>query len=228
MGRPTALDAGLRPDLAEAHAATVAAWAEPGTWWTGAERLAIVAESRRAIDADELPPWVAPSTVDGLIPDDHALPNDAVDAIWRITNHPGTLTAGWYASTVGGSVSPEAYVELVGLVASAACVDRFADALDLDRIPLPHPIAGEPSHERRPDAMVTTHWVPTAVDRGPMVLRALTAVPEADRLRHRLAEAQYLRGDALLKDLTWNRGTITRPQIELLATATSLANDCFY
>ncbi|WP_428120520.1 hypothetical protein [Candidatus Poriferisodalis sp.] len=48
-------DLPIRSDLREAHAAVVDRWTRPGTWWTAQERLAIVAEVRRARDAAEIP-----------------------------------------------------------------------------------------------------------------------------------------------------------------------------
>ena len=75
---------------------------------------------------------------------------------------------------------------------------------------------------------MTTHWVPTAPTTGPMVLTALSAVPAAGELMRALSDAQYVPFDALLGDLTWSRGTLTRQQIELVAAQTSLRNECFY
>ena len=89
----------------------------PGTWWTGTERVAIAGEVRRAMAHSDLPPWEAPSSIDGMIDDQHPLPTAAVDAVWRITNHSGTLTQDWYDEIVASLASPEHYVELVGIVA---------------------------------------------------------------------------------------------------------------
>ena len=47
------------------------------------------------------------------------LPAAAVNAVWCLTNHPGTLTPEWYAQTVDGLPSAEYYVELVGIVGSS-------------------------------------------------------------------------------------------------------------
>ncbi|MGH1492993.1 MAG: hypothetical protein ACRBK7_26965 [Acidimicrobiales bacterium] len=65
----------IREDLLSAHGAVVDRWSRPGTWWTGAERLAIVTEVRRARDCETAPPpWVPVSTVEGLVSEDHVLP----------------------------------------------------------------------------------------------------------------------------------------------------------
>ena len=218
----------VRPDLADAHRETVEDWAQPGNHWTGAERLAMVAEVRRARAADELPPWVAPTTVDGMIDDGHPLPPAAIDAIWRLTNHPGTLTDQWYRALIDRGLAAEAYVELVSVVASAACLEVFAEAIGVTPRPLPGPAEGRPDGVRPVEATVSTHWVPTVPGRGANVGRALTAVPTGVRIWQRLSAAQYVPPDALLGDLQWSRGALDRRQVELLAARTSLLNECFY
>lgn len=222
------LEAGFRDDLVEAHRAVAESACRPGTWWNGEERRAIAVETRTALGHRDLPPWEAPSQVDGLIADDHPLPAAAIDAIWRITNHPGTLTATWHAEIVAGLPSAEHYVELVALVAMVNSVDRFATVMDLVPVPLGEPASGEPSRERVDGAAVTTHWVPTAPITGANVLKALSAVPADRPTQLALSEAQYLPHDALLGDLDWGRPTLDRRQIELLAAQTSLLNECFY
>lgn len=57
----------IREDLAEAHGAVVDRWAQPDTWWTAAERLAIVEEVRRARDTENPPPpWIGASGGDAV------------------------------------------------------------------------------------------------------------------------------------------------------------------
>ncbi|MFT5530526.1 MAG: hypothetical protein ACI91O_000539 [Candidatus Poriferisodalaceae bacterium] len=222
-------DLPVRSDITAAHETMLDRWANPGTWWTGAERLAIVAEVRRARDAAETPPpWVRASTVDGLIPDGGILPAAAVDAVWRLTNHPGTLTAEWYESIVGDEVSAAQYTELVGVVAQANCIDRFVDALDIGRATLPDAVAGKPTGEVPDDIDVRKHWVPTAQIQGPNVLKALSAVPEENVSRGILSQAHYLPEGALMGDLVSDHNSLTRLQIELLAARTSKLNECFY
>ncbi len=220
-------ESGFRADLVEAHCLVVDRLGEPGTWWTSAECVAIAAEVRRAMDHAHLAPWDAPSTVDGLIEPDHPLPPAAVDAVWRLTNHPGSLTGAWYDAIVDGLPSAHHYVELVGIVASMNAIDRLAGALDLDLLPLPEPGGGEPSRDQV-DAEVSSHWVPTTAMKGPNVIRALSAVPSANRARDLLSEAQYVPATALLGDLQWRRDGLDRRQIELVAAQTSLLNECFY
>lgn len=226
----------VRDDLVEAHARVMAAWARPGNHWSGTDRLAIVEQSRVAVAAavereaagEELPPWYAPSSdADRWAALATDLPAVAVDAIWRLTNHSGTLTEGWYHSIAERGLDAERYVELVGVVATARSIDTFAVAMGIDPVPLPDPVAGEPDGDRPADAVVSTHWVPTVPSGGPNVRKALTLVPVAARDWSVLGSAQYLDG-AAMRELDWSRGALDRMQVELLAARTSLLNECFY
>ncbi|MBH99989.1 MAG: hypothetical protein CL467_05215 [Acidimicrobiaceae bacterium] len=218
----------LRSELDAAHAEAMAHFSNPGTWWTGSERLAMVDEVRRARTFKQLPPWQVPvkqvSSIDGA----HTLPAAAVDAVWRLTNHPGTLTSDWYQSIAERGLQPLAYVELVSLVSQANCVDRFADALCLERMPLPEPIAGEPSREVPEGVEVRLHWVPTDDVGGPNVWRALSGVPAELAARSRLSTPHYLEGKAVFGDVVSDRFSLQRVQIELIAGRTSKLNECFY
>ncbi|MEM7095303.1 MAG: hypothetical protein AAF567_20050 [Actinomycetota bacterium] len=221
----TILDANVRSDLADAHRETIAVLGQAGDWLSSSERVALAEVTRAARGAADQPPWYRPSS-EGI--EFAPLPSAAVDAAWRLTNHPGTLTAAWYEETVAQLPSPEYYVELVGVVAAVNSVDRFAVALDVDVLPLPEPTSGEPA--RAPSGgVVARHWVPTDPDLGGAnVLKALSISPSARSLRERLIEVQYLPVDALLGDMDWSRGTLDRRQIELVAAQTSFNNECFY
>lgn len=228
------VEAGVRADLVMAHRDAIGGLAAPGTWWTSEQRIGIAAEVRRALTRPDLAPWQSPSAIGLPVDptDSGVLPAGVVDVIWRITNHPGTLTSAWYDAIVTEFASPRHYVELVGLVAALNAIERFALSLGLDPMSLPAPGTGRPRSEQPgaevPEATVTTHWVPTATTHGPNVLQALSAVPTAFALTRSLSDAQYVPAVALLGDLTWNRGTLSRPQIELVAAQTSIDNECFY
>ncbi|HCV99821.1 MAG TPA: hypothetical protein DGK99_00275 [Acidimicrobiaceae bacterium] len=218
----------IRDELDAAHGEAMAEWSSAGTWWTGAQRLAMVAEVRRARDADTLAPWESPSAVDGLIPDGHPLPDAVVDLVWRLTNHPGTLTPEWHASILGRGVEALAYVEVVSIVAQVNCVDRFADALELDRVPVPEAQPGEPDGQVPADAEVRLHWVPTVDIGGPNVWLALSGVPSELEARSRLSTPHYLEGRAVFGDVVSDRFSLQRVQMELVAARTSKLNECFY
>lgn len=230
--RISSTDLPVRDDLAAAHAEIARRWARPGTWWTADQRSEIIQQVRAARDHrtnsfDVLPPWVQPSDIDGLIDSESPLPAPAIDAVWRITNHPGTLTHDWYTSIIERGVDPLAYVELVGLVAQANCVDRFADALELPRADLAAPTAGPPSREGT-TAQVLHHWVPTLELKFPNVIKALSAVPAENEALFILSDAQYLPIEQVLSELVSDQNSLTRPQIEVVAARTSKLNECFY
>ncbi len=246
-------DLPIRSDLLAAHERTVRRWSQPGNWWSADQRLAIVEQVRAALDAGPLPPWGKPGSLvsdltDSQEPDSpHAaevLPPAAVDAIWRITNHPGTLTHGWYVGVIAELAQSQftapdqeplelgqealAYVELVGIVAQANNLDRFADALELERIKLPAAEPGKPTREVDKNVAVREHWVPTADSRAPGVLKSLTAVPAEVQAWLMLSDAGYVPLASIRGDLISDHASLTRPQIELVAARTSKLNECFY
>lgn len=228
MRTETILESGARPDIVAAHLATVEALGEPGVRWTSAELIAIADEQRRALTDDRnLAPWETPSRVDVAATSDHVLPPAAVDAIWRLTNHPHTLTHDWYLGTISGLGTVEHYVELVGIVVTMTAVDRLADALGLGFIALPDRGAGEPSGSVVTEATVTTHWVPTVAGEGANVFEALTVLPDGDKLREMLGAAHFMTKESLF-DMELTRGVLNRSQMELVASRTAHKNGCFY
>lgn len=227
MASQTILQADVREDLAQAHRTVVADLAEPGDWLRADEKVAVVRVVRAARQQPQQPPWYRPSTDQDNNADFAPLPAAAIDVAWRLTNHPGTLTADWHAQTVAALSSSEYYVELVGVVAVTNAIDRLATMLDFDVLPLPDPKPGEP-HEPQIPSAVTTHWVPTALDAsGPNVLRAHSVAPRIAELRTVVGAAHYMSGTARA-DLSWTRGDLDRRQIELVAGITSMHNECFY
>lgn len=224
MASQTILEAGVREDLAAAHAETVANLGSPGEWLSGAEKTALMRVVRAAREDAEKPPWYRPSTE---VADFDPLPAAAVDLAWRLTNHPGTLTHDWYTETVAELPSGSYYVEVVGVVAVANALDRLASLLDLALLPLPEPSDDEPTQPTIPSE-VTTHWVPTATDAtGPNVLRALSMSPSTTEMRTALGAAQYMSAENRA-DLNFERAGLDRRQIELIAGVTSIHNECFY
>ena len=229
----------IRPEINETHLAAAKHWASAGTWWSAAERIAIVEEARKAWDAQPLAPWQPPSSIPGLISDDHILPVAAIDVIWRLTNHVSTLTKTWYESFVPDKLSAQQYVEIVGIVAQSTLTDRFADALDLPRVSLAAPGQGQASQQQPDDAAVSSHWVPTApiVDGSwnpatptdvPNVRKALSLVAAERIMQWVLIDAHYVQGGALADDFGAKHWSLERAQIELLGTRTSKVNECFY
>jgi hypothetical protein len=220
----------VRGDLQQAHQGAWAALGQPGTWWTGRQRVELARTALAAITAcDPLPPWTPPSSVDGWLSPDCAAPAVAHDAIYRIATHAATLTEQWYEE-MAATLTDLAYVEVVAIACTVAAVVGFRRAAGLDAWPLPQPVDGEPSHEVPGDLVPAgLNWVRVVApaDVQAAVVQAFTSVPaELDRL-WTLAAAQYIPHTEMV-DPCWTRGTLSRPQMELIASRVSQLRECFY
>lgn len=127
----------VRTELAAAARRTWEEVAQPGTWWTAEERLAIAGARRAARCGDAAATSDAPN----------ALPDAAREAAAVVGGDPAHPTEEWVAR-VTAEISEERYVELVGIVARVVAVDTFTRLLGEDLEPFPEPVAGRPSEER--------------------------------------------------------------------------------
>ena len=168
--------------------------------WSSAERLAVAQEVQRARLAEPLPPWAAPSSVEGLIPGEHQLARSVVDVTWRIANHPGSLTHQWYREVMGTGIEPAAYVELVGVVAMTVALVEFCRAVGCPLPELPQPSASS-ARGAGGEGAVEDHWVPTISTEMPNVRKALSVVPSEMEMQGVILDAQYVPGGALAVDL---------------------------
>jgi hypothetical protein len=235
----------IRADLVAAHRAAWRHLAKPGAWFTGAERIELVAETRRARDCElcasrkaALSPYADP--------EQHAasalLPAAIVDAVHRIATDASRLTRRWYESLATQSVTDERYVEAVGVAVLAISVDAFHRAMGLPLEPLPQPEPGAPTGLRPEGVMRGEAWVPmidprrvSAAERdlfprgalgAPYVIRALTLAPNEVRAWAALSDAQYLSFDRMTRLETGK--ALDRAQMELVAGRVSALNACFY
>jgi hypothetical protein len=78
-------------------------------------------------------------------------------------------------------------------------------------------------------AAAKLNWVPVAVpaDGTAAVVQALTAVPDANRALWSLADVQYIPDEEMV-DPRWTRGTLSRPEMELVAVSVSAGRECHY
>ena len=168
-------------------------------------------------DADPLPPWIAPSTVDGRLPADLAAPAVAHDAIYRVATHAGTITEAWY-DDVSAQLGDLAYVEIVGIASTVAAVVAFRRAAGLPPLTLAAAIDGEPSHIEPPELVAAAlNWVRVTppADEVAAVVQAYSSVPAEHQRLWMLAAAQYIPNEEMVDPL-WTRGTLSRAQIELV------------
>ena len=220
----------VRRDLMLAHEQAVSALSAPGTWWTGAQRRELAATALLAItETQPVPPWVGVSTVANKLPANLTAPNIAHDAIYRISRHAATLTREWYEKVVA-EIDPLAFVELCGIACTIASVGAFRRALKLPNLELGPVVAGAPSRSKPENlVMAQLNWVPVIgpADKEAAVVQAFTAVPETNRVIWAMADAQYI-PDKEMVDPRWTRGTLSRLQMELVATRVSQQRECFY
>jgi len=237
----------VRDDLSEAHRRAWTRLARPGTWWTGAERVAIAAESRaatRCAICRERKTALSPFSLEGAHDqaDTGLLSAAAIDAVHRLVTDATRLTQTWVERLADDGVPDTHYVELLSIVVSVRSIDAFHRAMGIEPEPLPEPIAGEPSLRRPESAAPGEAWIPMLPSRipagqdadlfsgpGAYVIRAMSLVPEAVRWLKELSSAHYLsmEGGAMF-DFVNGRGPLDRAQTELIAGRVSAVNECFY
>ena len=242
---------GVRDDLAAAHARYWRRLAGPGANWSGIERVAIAREARHAGGCAYCRRLRAAHSPHALTGAHDAgpgnaglLPAPAVDAVHRIVNDASRLTRAWYERTVAAGLTDARYVELVGTVVSVVSIDSFCRAIGVPLHPLPEPEPGAATGYRPAAAAHDGEsWVPMVpfdnsgspeadlwrARRTGNVIRALSLAPDEVRTLNDLGGAHYIE-HALVRDpsATKGGGSLSRPQIELIAGRVSILNDCFY
>ena len=237
----------VREDIADAHRRAWQRLAAPGSWWTGAERVALAAEVRQAAHCApcrESGSALSPSAVAGR--HDTAsetiakLPDPAVDVVHRVVTDPGRLSRSWYQQKLDEGLSDAQYVEILGVVVTLVSIDSVCRGIGEPLHRLPEPIEGEPTRYRPAQARLEQAWVPMIPAAGAVgqeadlwprrltgnVIRAMSLVPDAVRQLMELNDAHYLPSDRIV-DLRAGLA-IDRAQIEFVASRVSALNECFY
>jgi len=241
-----AYDASAGPVRDDLTASQRRAWkrlAEPGAWWSGAERVAIAAETRQA-GACRLCRERRDSPSAGAVSGEHdglgGLPKAAVEAIHRIVTDHGRLSRSWFERIRAAGLDEGAYVELIGVVTTVVSIDSFCRGLGVPPHALPRSEPGEASRYRPPGATPGEAWVATIGFRGARgaeadlydgrptanVLAALSLVPDEVRTLKDLSAAHYLSPEQMV-DLGAGR-SLDRAQMELIAARVSVLGECFY
>ncbi len=235
----------IREDLSVAYREFWARLARPGSWWTGAERVAIAQESRDAVSCNfcaERKEALSPYSFDGEHQHGGVLNPLAVDAVHRIVTDQVRITQAFVEDNQAGGLTKEQYVELAGIVTVTFSIDEFNRALSLPLEPLPEAEDGEPTHYRPDHAVEGTGFVPMIPTQGNVgpeadlwpegvdanVLRAFSVVPDAVRDWRLVGDAQYLSLPGMQIFAGDTGRSIDRMQIELVAARVSSHNECFY
>jgi alkylhydroperoxidase family enzyme len=234
----------VRTDLKEAHREILEHVRGSGTWWTGAQRIAMAAEARQADRCQlcaERKAALSPGNVKGTHDTLSGLPANVVEVVHRVRTDPARLSRAWFDRMLASGLSAAEYVEIVGVVALLTGVDYFARSLGVAAPTLPEPCGGEPTRRRPPGARGGTAWVPmiapedaTGPEAGlygeapvvPNIVRALSLVPDEVRALWRSSNAHYLPLTQIPDPAA--RRSLDRMQMELVAARVSALNQCFY
>lgn len=237
----SAARAEIRQDLRDAHRSLLEYLRRPGSCFTGAQRVAIAAEARRAPDCAlcrERRRALSPEHARGRHESRGELGDVVVDVVHRVRTDPGRLSRRWYDGVRASGLGDGEYVEAVGIAAFTAGIDALCRALGIAAFPLPEPLPGEPSGHRPGRLTEGIAWVPLLLPEDasgpdadvyagaefvPNVMRALSLVPDHVRALRELSAAHYVD----VRDLAARRA-LDRPQIELVAARVSALNQCFY
>lgn len=219
----------------DAHIRSWGRLAAPGEWWTGAERISIAAECRRAS-----------ALVDGLPdpgPGPAELPEATVFAVHKLIGDLPNVTREWYEETISADGMSDAhYIELLGVLVHIWSVDEMHRALDIPLEPLPDPIPGDPTRVRPTGAKEHGSWPPTiqpedldereadiydGAEYAANVRAAMSLHPDSVRWLADLFDAHYLSWTEI-QSVQEPFRVLTRPQRELVAARVSALNECFY
>ena len=237
----------IRQSFAEGHNRYWKKLAAPGSWLTGAERVAIAKEVRQA-------PFcklciarknaLSPYQVDGAHETVTDLPDTIVEVIHRITTDPGRVTKTWFDGIIQQGLSVEKYIEVLGTIVCVISIDEFCRGLDIPLNELPEPEPGEPDKYRPANIREDGDgaWVPilpNVVDSGPesdlwedrtgYVIRALSLVPNEVRYMLDLLNVHYIDNRQIWNVTGSPEGRhLTRAQMEIVAARVSALNGCFY
>ena len=154
----------VRQDLRDAIDRAWRHLSGPGTWWTGAQRLNMVAEARNAAQCPlcrqrkaALSPYTVPGTHSSL----GELPEVVVEVVHRLSTDAGRLTEKWLQGCLEKGITDAEYVEIVGLVATITALDTFCKAMGEPLRALPPALTGAPTRQSPKAAKRSIAWVPT-------------------------------------------------------------------
>ncbi len=234
----------VRPDIPEAYREYWGQLSQPGTWWTGRERVWIAEESRIALTCEfcvERKSALSPYAVKGEHKTAGKLPENVVDIVHRIVTDQNRITQTYIDNNEAAGISKGAYVELVGIVVAVISIDEFHRALGFPPEPLPEPQTGDPTRYVPDNLVDDMGFVPTVPPNGavgneadlwsgfaPNVVRALTLVPNALREWRKIAAVQYIALEKMATYFKDDTRSINRLQMELVAGRVSAVNECFY
>ena len=246
----SSLDFKVREDLQEASRRYRQWLSGPGEWWTGAERVAMVKETRRGWDCllcARKKEALSPKSIAENHLANPPLASKVVEAIHRIVTDPSRLSEAWVRELKQDAFSYPEIVELIGVVTMGIAIDYLFWGLGAAPPALPEPRSGNPAPGEPQDSGLYTAWVPTTIPEKAVgklktfydaaanpaggvvhIMQALSLTPETLVAFYDLAAVIYLPPGKVSNPGGQTGRAITRPQIELLAATVSAANACRY
>lgn len=234
----------VRDDIAAAQLKAWQAIGRPGSWLTGAQRVAIAAEVRNAPNCNVClarKEALSPFAIDGEHDSIADLPAAMIDVIHRVITDPGRLSRAWFESIVDGELSDGEYVETAIVTVLTVAVDTYARAVGSPLWELPDVVDGEPTRVRPENLTDEGAYVPVIPSGGagsaeadlynpfgPNIYRAISLVPDQARLFYGILAAQYMAPKYVMDSASNGGRAISRPQIELIAARVSALNGCFF
>ncbi len=240
----------IRGDLMEQCQLSWQRLAQPGEWWTGAERIAMIREVRSASSCDickqrieSLSPYASKELHAG----NETLTPRVVDTVHRVATDAGRLIREWFDELRQDGVTDGQIVELIAITSTAVAINRLARGLGSSPPELQKSVSGLPKEKPPKGAAVSFAWVPTVpVEMAeddlaelynvlvgpdgniPYVLQALSYVPSELIALCQLYQALYLPPGSISDSRADAGRAISRAQMEWIATTVSEANGCFY
>lgn len=127
-----------------------AQWArlgEPGTWWSGEERVAIAGVCRAALNGEGHA--------------DSVLADVAVDAASKIATKAHEIDEAYIRDCEDRGLAPLAMVELLSIVCRVAATDTCKRGVGEPPLPMAEPQTGEPGRTAVAGAALNHGWLPT-------------------------------------------------------------------
>jgi hypothetical protein len=184
--------------------------AGPGSFFSGAERVAIAREARRERIGDQARTGEVAAVV--------------AEAARAVSTRAHQIRREWVDQLVERGLDRCAYVEIIGVVSRLEAIDGFEFGVGRPLRQLPATHHGEPTGVTDSTAADNGAWVPTVGP--PSAPVALSAVPDDHAALHEIHGAFFITNEQI-PDFGLVRDLI-RPQMEMVAARTSLVNECFY
>jgi len=229
----------VRKDLDKVHENQFKNLGKPGSWGSGAQRIAIASQVREACYEKGIQERPGHSSDH----DDTILPDVAKSLINKLSTSPKDFLEDSYTEAIDGGLTNEEYVEIVGIVSRVTDMDIFARGIGVELRPLPEPKDGLPARDRPLEAKQELAWVPTipshpeggklaedlfGTGHKAYIMRALSLVPNENRMHMELENIQYLPvKNILIADYQHHDG-LSRAQSEVVAGRISAFNECFF